>query len=132
MMFSISIANEEWIAKNEKPREFWDPKEAVTCTPVQFGGVTGQKYVGVSQKEYALPEKPVVPSRRIIYILAVPGGHVSISLSCMSRKPNMKWDEAQWIEWRRESLQLEMTWDEKPLEAYFHTLRIVMNQPSSN
>ncbi len=132
LMFSVSIANEEWIAKKERPREFWDPKEAVTCTPMQFGDVTGQKYVGVRQQEYALPEKPIVSVRRIIYVLTVPGGHVKISLSCMGRKPNLKWDEAKLVEWRREQVRLESSWDEKPLEAFFHTLRIVIKQPPSN
>jgi len=133
LMFSVSIANEEWVAKKEKPTEFWDPKETVTCTPVQFGDVTGLKYVGVSQQAYMLPEKPVIQARRIIYILAVPGGgHLNISLSCLGKKSNKKWDEAQWMEWRREMLQLETRWDEKPLEVFFHTLRIVMRQPSNN
>jgi len=132
LSFSVSIANEEWIAKKERPREFWDPKEAVTCTPVQFGDVTGHKYVGVRQQEYALPEKPIVSVRRIIYILTVPGGHVNISLSCNGKKSNRKWDETQWMEWRREQMRLESAWDERPLESFFHTIRIIMKQPSSD
>jgi hypothetical protein len=132
LMFSVSIASEEWIAKKEKPREFWDPKIPVTCTPVQFGDATGFKYVETRQQAYALPEKPIVPQRRIIYILAVPGGHVSISLSCSGKKPNLKWDEAKLVEWRREQVRLESNWDEKPIESFFHTIRIVLKQTSSN
>ncbi len=132
LLFSVSIISEEWVAKKEKPREFWDPKEAVTCTPVQFGDVAGLKYVGITQKEFALPERPIVSQRRIIYILAVPGGHVNISLSCLGKKPSSKWDEAKLVEWRREQVRLESTWDEKPLESLFHTLRIVLKQLSSN
>jgi hypothetical protein len=129
--FSVSIANEEWVAKKEKPRTFYDPKEAVTSAPVQFREVTGIKYVGTRQQEFALPEKPVVPSRRIVYILSVPGGHVHISLSCDGKKPNLKWDDAKLMEWRREQMKLTSEWDEKPVESFFHTLRIVMKQPSN-
>ena len=130
LMFSVSIASEEWVAKKEKPREFWDPKETVTCTPMQFGGVTGLKYFGTTHKEFALPERPIVSQRRIIYILTVPGGHVSVSLSCQGKKANLKWDEAKLIEWRREIVKLESSWDEKPVESLFQTLRIVMKQPA--
>jgi hypothetical protein len=131
LMFSVSIASEERVVKKEKPREFWDPKETVTCTPVQFGGVAGLKYVGTTQKEFALPERPMVSQRRIIYILTVPGGHVKISLSCQGKKPNLKWDEAKRIEWRREQVKFESSWDEKLVECFFQTLRIVMKQPSN-
>jgi hypothetical protein len=131
-LFSVSIANEEWVAKNEKPGEFWSPKETVTCTPVQFGQVTGLKYVGATQKEFALPERPVIQHRRIIYILATPGGHVKISLSCNGKKPNLKWDELKLMEWRREQVKLHSNWDEKPVESFFHSLRIILKQPQNN
>ena len=130
LWFSVSVISDEQAAERQKPSEFWDTKEQVTCTPVRFGEVTGLKHIGITQKEFALPEKPVVPCKRIIYILAVPGGHVKVSIDCIGKRPNSKWDEAKLIEWRQEQLKLESGWDESPVESFFHTLRITLKQPS--
>lgn len=123
LWFTISITNCEKALKNGRPLAFWDLKNEVTSTPVQFGEVTGTKYVEISQSNSGKPHK------QLIYILAVPGGHVEVSISFIGKKVNPRWDEAKLEKWRQEQAKLDpLNWDEKPIESLFHTLRIVLKQ----
>ena len=127
LWFTVSVANPETALKNGRPLHFWDLKNEVTSTPVQFGKVTGTEYVEVSQNNAGKPRK------EIIYILTVPGGHVNVSISFVGKKVNPRWDEAKLEKWRKEYVQLDMlNWDEKPIESLFHTLRIVLKRPSNS
>jgi hypothetical protein len=125
LWFTISVISDEKAAKGEKPAALWDPKNEVTCSSVQFSKVTGLKYVEIMQLESGRPHK------RIIYVLAVPGGHLEISINFIGKKPSSKWDEAKLEEWRREQALIGSKWDETPVESFFHSLRIVMKQPSN-
>lgn len=127
LWFSVSVFCGEDATKNVRPAAFWDHRSKVTSTPVQFGEVTGTKHVEIMQLDSGKPHK------RIIYILSVPGGHVEVSISFIGKRWNPKWDEAKMEKWRKERAQIDETeWDEKPIESLFHTLRIVLKQPSND
>ena len=126
LWFSIGVANPDKALKNGRPLHFWDLKNEVTSVPVQFGEITGTKYIEISQNNTGKPHK------EIIYILTVPGGHVNVSISFIGRKVNPRWDETKLGKWRQEQAKLDpLNWDEKPIESLFHTLRIVLKQPSN-
>ncbi|HZQ47813.1 MAG TPA: hypothetical protein VFC07_12415, partial [Verrucomicrobiae bacterium] len=111
LLFSISIVSEAAFVQGNRP--------AAMCDPVQFGEVTGTKYVEIGENRFGRPDK------NVIYVLAVPGGHVEVSISFVG-KTSAKWDEAKW----KEYAQLDQSkWDETLVESFFHTLRVVMKQP---
>lgn len=114
LMFSLGVQEDER-RTDLRPHAFWDGRNKVTCSPVQFGDVAGKKWVEIGENRFGRPNK------RIIYTLAVPGGHVEIHLSFLGKKPSAKWDEAKLTEY----LKIDTSnWDESPVESFFHTIRI--------
>lgn len=87
LAFSISIGSEAAFVQGNRPAAMCDPHNKVTCAPVQFGEVTGTKYIEIGENAFGRPNK------RIIYVLAVPGGHVEVSISFLGKRPSAKWDE---------------------------------------
>jgi len=122
LSFTAGVANRERWLKNGRRLKFWDLKNEVTSTPVQFGEVTGTKYVEMAKDASGHSTKAIV------YLLSVPGGDLNVSLRYEGTKPNLKWDAAKLQAWREEQWKVGATWDEKPVEALFHTLRIGSKQ----
>ena len=89
-----AVAN---VAEAEQQSDGVSKPEIVT---VRFGKVSGTKFVRTGDSWRG-------PVKDVRYLLAVPGGHVSISTAVVSKKLD------------------ESKWDETQLEAYFHTLRVV-------
>ncbi len=106
-----------------RPAALHDFRNKVTSFAVQFGKVTGTKFIEIGENRFGRPDK------RIIYVLAVPGGQVEVSLVFLGKQPSAKWDEANWKEYS----QLDQSkWDETPVESFFHTLRVVMKPPPND
>lgn len=120
LLFAIGVVSEETAAKGQRPASLHVGYKQVTSSPVRFGGVTGTKYVGI------IDDVTGVAAKSIIYVLAVPGGHVEVSVVFIGKRPKAKCNKAK----TEEDTRIDLTkWDETPVESFFHTLRVVMKQP---
>lgn len=101
LLFVVEALSQEAAANLGDPmtRSFF-PGILASVSTISLGTVSGHKFI-VNGESWSGPFK------KVEYILTVPGGHVSASVSSSAKKTD------------------ELNWDETKLEAYFHTLRLV-------
>ena len=75
-----------------------------SVAPVSFGQAAGRKFVIKGESRRG-------PFKSVVYVLAVPGGHVYGSISAVGKRVD------------------ELRWDEAPFEDCFHTLRVETKLP---
>jgi hypothetical protein len=83
-------------------------ESTVTSSPVCFGNVRGTKFVRITNLVNLLGTN----YKEAGYLLAAPGGHITVTAIPLSKKINAE------------------KWDESIFENLFHTLRVIQNSTS--
>ena len=92
------------------------PEDSFSSAPFTLGQVSGKKYMTLGRNWYGRPMK------RIEYLLQIPDGEVSVSIDFFPKKPRHDAD----AEAMRLFSQIDWSlWDEAPIEAQFHTIKII-------
>ena len=100
LYIAVGVMPEENVASMVREMAQVERGCKVAVSKVQFGKITGTKYVTAGETWRG-------PYKGVNYMLAVPGGHVTASISAIGKKID------------------ESKWDESEVEGYFHTIQIV-------